>query len=465
MSAHGPAYRAGLERFRRGIASRAESKEVVRHLLAGCTECRRMTTGLWVAGGNFSSEVLGAASREDERSSGYDYSGVFARAESELHARQVALAEEQGAVPRLRQELARHPRSRQEILVENSSRFQTWSLIESLLEDCRRLCQTDPEEAAHLARLSIRLGERLDVEHYGQERIRDLQARALAELANVCRVREQHVEAEKHFDCARELLRLGTGDPVEKARLLSLEASLWNNQNGFDRAIGLLDRTIATARRLSESELLTRALIQKAKYNADRGLPEAALSLLLEAQKHLEPALDPRLATNVQHNILYALVQAGRFDEAAAGLADTRELYRKLDFPIDQIRLAWLEGRIFHGLGKLEMAESRLRFALDRMLAEGLDFDAAMVGLDLAVLYCEQNRVKETRELAAAMLPVFRSHHIQREAIAALLVFREAAAQEKLSTELARELAQYFQRLLTEPSLRFRSSLDPTRAD
>ena len=456
MSGHGPAYRAGLERFRRGIAGRSESKEIVRHLLSGCRECQQATSRIWPRAHRSVDEGYGSAPSTGGHSDGYDYSGVFARAETKLRHHQLVLAEERAVVPRLREELGRHPRSRQEVLVGNSSRYQTWSLTESLLDDCRHLCQADSEEATHLARLAIQIAEGLDAERYGLERVRDLQARSYAELANVLRVREQHREAEKCFGRARELLSDGTGDPIEEAGVLSLEASMWSVVNSFDRANALLDRTIATARRLGESELLAKALIQKAKYSADRGLPDKALSLLLEAQQNLDPGFDRRLAFTVQHNILYALVQAGRFEEAAAGLADTGALCRRLGYPIDQIRLAWLEGRVFHGLARVEEAEARFRFALDRMLAEGLDFDAAMVGLDLAVLYSEQNRSAETRELAAAMLPIFRSHQIQREAIAALLVFREAAVQERLSTELARELAAYFQRLLTEPNLRFR---------
>jgi hypothetical protein len=89
------------------------------------------------------------------------------------------------------------------------------------------------------------------------------------------------------------------------------------------------------------------------------------------------------------------------------------------------------------------------------MLAQGLDFDAANIGLDLAVLYSQQNRNAEIRELAAAMLPVFTSHRIHREALAALVVFREAVDRERLSTELAQNLADYLRRAAVEPHLPF----------
>jgi tetratricopeptide (TPR) repeat protein len=455
VSTHSPAFQAGLERFRRGEAGREEARAVVRHLLAGCPECRQATARIWPALDAPGEETGHARPGRGAGVGDYDYSAAFARAERDVSRHQLLLAEERAAVPRLRQELARHPTPRQEVLASNSSRFQTWPLVESLLDECRPLCQSDPEQASHLARLAIRLADRLDVERYGYRRVADLQARSWATLAILLRVQERYREAEQAFARARQLLRRGTGDPIERAEVLSLEASLWSNRCQFDRAIALVDRALSIARRMGARELLARALIQKAKYSTERGLPEEALPLLLEAQKHLDPSFDPRLAATLQHNILYALVETGRFEEAATGLAGTRALYEKLDYPVDTIRLDWLEGRVLHGLGCLEEAESRFRQALDGMLAQSLDFDAANIGLDLAVLYSQQNRNAEIRELAAAMLPVFTSHRIHREALAALVVFREAVARERLSTELAQDLAGYLRRAAVEPHLRF----------
>lgn len=157
----------------------------------------------------------------------------------------------------------------------------------------------------------------------------------------------------------------------------------------------------------------------------------------------------------MQHNILFALTKAGRFEEAAAGVEGTRALCERLDYPIDRIRLEYLEGGILQGLGRMNEAEERFRSALQSMLTEGLDYDAALVGLDLATLLNQQNRHAEVRELAAAMLPVFTSHRIHREAIAALLVFQEAVKREELSAQLVEELSAYLRAAASDPQLRF----------
>jgi tetratricopeptide (TPR) repeat protein len=344
---------------------------------------------------------------------------------------------------------------RQEVLVKNSTRFHRWPLVEACLENARRLCQRDPAEAEHLARLAILVTDLLAPGRYGAERVEDLRAKAWGELGSVLRIQERFRESEQAFLQASVSLRAGTGDPLEKAAILCLEASLWRDRRLFDRAIRLLDRTISIARKAGDRHRQGIALIQKAHCDTERGQPEAALPLLLQAQALLQSSADPRLLLVVQHNILFALVNAGRFEEAAAGLDDTRALCRQLDYPIDRIRIDYLEGMVFHGLGRLDDAEERFRSALQAMLAEGLDYDAALVGLDLAALLSQQNRHTEVRELAAAMLPVFTSHRIHREAIAALLVFQEAVKREELSAQLVGELSAYLRNAASDPQLRF----------
>lgn len=269
------------------------------------------------------------------------------------------------------------------------------------------------------------------------------------------RVQERFCESEQAFSHANELLLTGTGDPVEKASLLNLEASLWRDRRQFDRAIGLLIRSISIARRSDQKHILREALIRKAHCDIERGSPDVALSVLLEAQGLVDLVSDLRLAYVVQHNILFALVTASRFEEAAAGLEDTRKLCERLDYPIDRIRLEQLQGMVMQGLGRRLEAERCFRSALQGMLAEGLHYDAALVGLDLAALLSQQNRHAEVRELAAAMLPVFTSHRIHREAIAALLVFQEAVKREQLSAQLVEELSAYLRNAASDPQLRF----------
>jgi hypothetical protein len=78
-----------------------------------------------------------------------------------------------------------------------------------------------------------------------------------------------------------------------------------------------------------------------------------------------------------------------------------------------------------------------------------------MVSLELATLYAELGRFSHMRRLADEMLPIFRAQDIHREALAALVVFQQAARMENVTLELAREIAAYLDRARGQPELRF----------
>ena len=436
MTGHPIALESALTRFRAGRASRSENRDIVRHLLEGCGDCRAATSRLWPSGRETDLE------EETDRT----YDAVFRSLEGKLVPRQLELAEERAEVSALRSELAQHPHERQQFLIRNSQRFHSWALAESLLQDSFAWRRREPNQAACFAELGVTVAEHLPGERYGTERVADLLGRAWAELGSAYRAQNHLIEAENAFGRARAFLAAGTGDAVERASVLCQEASLRKDRRELGKALRLLDRVIAIAEKYREGQLQTRALVSKAECQAQLGRPEKALALLLEAQRLLDPILDPRLVLVVQHNILHALVQTGRFREAAAGLADTRALHRQLHHPVDRLRLDWLEALILHGLGQADLAERHYRSVVDGFLAEGLDYDAALVALELAVLYSEQGRVGAIEKLCAAMLPIFRSQKIGREAIAALLVFRQAVARERVSTDLLHRVAAAIRR-------------------
>jgi hypothetical protein len=69
-----------------------------------------------------------------------------------------------------------------------------------------------------------------------------------------------------------------------------------------------------------------------------------------------------------------------------------------------------------------------------------LPYDAALVSLELAVLYLEDGRTAEVRELALEMAWIFKIQKIAREALAALRLFCDAAARDAATVDLARQV-------------------------
>jgi hypothetical protein len=75
-----------------------------------------------------------------------------------------------------------------------------------------------------------------------------------------------------------------------------------------------------------------------------------------------------------------------------------------------------------------------------------MGYDAAMVSLDLAILYLKEDRVADVQRLAEEMLPIFQAQDVHREDLAALRLFQEAAQRQELTVEKVRELAAWLRR-------------------
>jgi hypothetical protein len=91
-------------------------------------------------------------------------------------------------------------------------------------------------------------------------------------------------------------------------------------------------------------------------------------------------------------------------------------------------------------------AEEEYRKVQRELLDLGPGLDVALVSLDLATLLLEQGRTEELKRLAAEILVMFESREVHREAVAALLLFQQACAEERITGELIRQIAAELRR-------------------
>jgi hypothetical protein len=117
--------------------------------------------------------------------------------------------------------------------------------------------------------------------------------------------------------------------------------------------------------------------------------------------------------------------------------------------------MEWLETRIAHRSGRWSEAEHRLGRLLQRFVAGGLGYEAALVMLDLADLHLEQGKRVEIRRLAEEVVPVVLSLDVHRQAAAALMTFQQAAQGDRLTRALVSDVAAYLQRARKNPRLGF----------
>ncbi len=161
------------------------------------------------------------------------------------------------------------------------------------------------------------------------------------------------------------------------------------------------------------------------------------------------------MALAARHNVLFELVHLGRTDEALRELELLRPRYLELNDRSSLLRLRWMEGQLARKLEQGERAEVALRDACDGFVAAELPYDAAVVGLDLALVLAEAGRHSEVAELAAELAGVFRSLGVGRETIAAWMVFEGAARAQLVTAKLVERMAAYLAEARNRPGLAF----------
>lgn len=92
-------------------------------------------------------------------------------------------------------------------------------------------------------------------------------------------------------------------------------------------------------------------------------------------------------------------------------------------------------------MGRPVEAESLYLEVRSAFLSLGKGYDAALVSLDLAALLAEQGRSTELKPMAAEILAAFSARGIDREAMASLLLFHQASAEEKATLQMIHRLA------------------------
>lgn len=417
-----------LERFLLGEMSAREAAPVLVHLMHGCDRCRErmepITTVMFTPG-----RKPPVPPREAEE----EYDEVLSKAFAVV--RQHAAVLEKSETPPAEEAAPAPPPERLR--------------CEALLDRCREVRSSDPEAAVMLSSLAVTLAERLEARD--PEALADFQALAWAELGNSRRVADDPLGAERDLAVALERSGRGTGDPLLLARLMDLTASLYIDQRRFDDAFDLLDRVYTIHQSLGDRHAAGRALISKGISASYALETEEAVRLVGQGLRLIDAGRDPKLALAAVHNVISFLVDRGEVERANALLDASRMLYAFYGAPLDALKMTWLEGLIAAGRGAADEAEHLLREAQRSFLEMELPYTAALASLDLAALWLEQGRTAETRNLVEDLLATFRALDIRREAIAALLMLREAFHKDRATLALLRTVASELQRLDREP--------------
>ncbi|HEX6864003.1 MAG TPA: helix-turn-helix transcriptional regulator [Thermoanaerobaculia bacterium] len=360
------------------------------------------------------------------------------------------LPEDRARTVELWERIRKYPHEGRMALIAELPDFQTWAFSELLAHESADAASDSAVAALELAQEALEVAERIPGDKARRSRS---QGYALGFLGNAQRVQGHLDAARQSFARSDEEWKAGAGcagDLLDEARLLDLKSSLLRDQRSLPESLSLLER----AEDIGRPEMKGRLLIKKSKVFEEQDKLDMAIATLEEAEPHVDPEREPRLWLCLRHNLLDYLSKIGRFQEAEEMLPEVKRLSRK---ELDRVRLRWAEGRIAAGLGRTQQGIDLLTQVRAEFVSRKIWFDAALVTLELAVVFLRQGRTDMVKTLAVHLAPIFKSNGVQPEALAALTLFRKAAEQEKVTLDLAERVVAFLRKAQHDPELKFQS--------
>ncbi len=326
--------------------------------------------------------------------------------------------------------------------IEDEADLQNWGLCQLLLSKSLEMVFDQPLAAVQTAEVAAKLSSYLG-DAYDPHWVLDLKARAQAYLGNARRVLGELRSADMAFLQADAFLEQSmTGNEEVRAEVLHLKSSLRRQQRRLDEALALAEESLSIYRDWDNHAKVSIVLVKKAKVVEELGDLEQAIELLREAVSEIDPRGDVRLPAYARFNLVSCLELAGEYDEAQEVLDEIKPLFQQVARPLDLVRLRWAEGRIAAGRNDTQRAEVAFHEVRAHFLQRKMAYDAALVSLDLALIFARQHRTGEIKNLARELISVFKAQDVRREVLMSLALFQKACDEERLTSDLIQQFSQ-----------------------
>jgi len=283
----------------------------------------------------------------------------------------------------------------------------------------------------------------------------ELFALAIAYQANARRLLGDLTGAKEGFAWARRVIRQrGITDTEVYADIDSLQASLCIDVRAFGQAEHLLSRAVLLYRMLGLTEPTARVLMKLSNLYAYRGDLEDTLDATRKVLDLVDPQKQPQLYLYARFNLAHTLMELEEAPAARELMARDEALYAVHADECLRLRRLWLAGRVALALGNDRQAEERLLQAREGFARRSGGFDVACICLDLALLYHRQRRPEQVAEAASRAVILFAAREVHRDALAALVLVRDAASAGTLTAVTLEKVAAFLKQARSTPATR-----------
>lgn len=319
----------------------------------------------------------------------------------------------------------------------------------ALIAEARKLRRDDPEVAMELLDEALRRATMADSDFAdGEAAAEGISCEIHTERANLFRLLGRYPEAEFAFQTALGCRQEGVGAAEQLLNLGDQYGSFLIDRRRFGEADGMLARLVVLLAQRGSVAQAGRLTIKRSLAAAYSGDPGRALHLAYEALRLLngtDETLELRLNA-LQLSIAWN-VELGNFQEASACSEAIRTEYHRHMGESDWAKFRWLDAQTYDGFGQRGLAERLFQRVKAQFEQLGLPFQAALVGLDLAMRLVERGRSGEARQLIAEeLIPTFRSVGVAREGLASLVLLERATEAAALDAALLKSVLRDLER-------------------
>ena len=230
-------------------------------------------------------------------------------------------------------------------------------------------------------------------------------------------------------------------------------AVLRKYQREFSEAERLISTAIEISEKEGESELLGISLAMRGALHLTMDSVPDALRDLSSALLILNEKKNSRVYEAALHNLTGCLhqEQGARLEDLAETLKTIKRARRKRrpGKSVAKLKMRWQEGLIEAKFGFIGRAEQSLRASRKGFVELALPYETTLVSLDLSLFYLDEGRFYELRRLAAETYRIFRALSADRDATAALLLWKQAVQAQSLTSETVVAVRQKVQQRMS----------------
>lgn len=358
--------------------------------------------------------------------------------------------------------LLREVRGRTSLLLERP-KYWDLTVLRLFLDHCDAVLFDDPKAGFKLAEVAPRLARliperspaawQLCATASEKQHHRELLVRSYAILGGGHRAAGRFQQAENAYD---EACRICDSHPVSstaRANLYKRFGRLRSAQKRSSEALDLIEFAIEVYREQDQTYFAD-ALLMKGYVLVEAGRSAEAIPFFSKALSLIKPKLSASLRVkntfhSAVHNLATAIADgccsANDITIALSYVAQAKKFFARKASCINKHKLAWVEGRLVAKLGSTRLAERRFRGALKQFLKLGAPVEAALVGLDLALIYHQHQEWQELEALSTEIYTRFRDLGGGMEGLAALRLWvdgTEKAALAKANILSARQMME-----------------------